>query len=110
MFNYFDFFYVKRKRKTLIQEFDDLDKRNISIKNQKLYVNKKDGFVGTGMKKEEYLFDCSDLDDVIVFTKEGLMKVIRVDSKVFIGKNIEKVLLFNEENKKLVYFRSSIGM
>ena len=93
----------ERKRKTLIQEFDDLDKRNISIKNQKLYVNKKDGFVGTGMKKEEYLFDCSDLDDVIVFTKEGLMKVIRVDSKVFIGKNIEKVLLFNEENKKLVY-------
>ena len=55
------------------------------------------------MKKEEYLFDCSDLDDVIVFTKEGLMKVIRVDSKVFIGKNIEKVLLFNKENKKLVY-------
>ena len=93
----------ERKRKTLIQEFDDLDKRNISIKNQKLYVNKKDGFVGTGMKKEEYLFDCSDLDDVIVFTKEGLMKVIRVDSKVFIGKNIEKVLLFNKENKKLVY-------
>ena len=93
----------ERKRKTLIQEFDDLDKRNISIKNQKLYVNKKDGFVGTGMKKEEYLFACSDLDDVIVFTKEGLMKVIRVDSKVFIGKNIEKVLLFNEENKKLVY-------
>ena len=93
----------ERKRKTLIQEFDDLDKRNISIKNQKLYVNKKDGFVGTGMKKEEYLFDCSDLDDVIVFTKEGLMKVIRVDSKVFIGKSIEKVLLFNEENKKLVY-------
>ena len=93
----------ERKRKTLIQEFDDLDKRDISIKNQKLYVNKKDGFVGTGMKKEEYLFDCSDLDDVIVFTKEGLMKVIRVDSKVFIGKSIEKVLLFNEENKKLVY-------
>ena len=93
----------ERKRKTIIQEFDDLDKRNISIKNQKLYVNKKDGFVGTGMKKEEYLFDCSDLDDVIVFTKEGLMKVIRVDSKVFIGKNIEKVLLFNKENKKLVY-------
>jgi len=93
----------ERKRKTIIQEFDDLDKKNISIKNQKLYVNKKDGFVGTGMKKEEYLFDCSDLDDVIVFTKEGLMKVIRVDSKVFIGKNIEKVLLFNKENKKLVY-------
>ena len=82
----------ERKRKTKVQEFDDVDKKDISIKNQKLYVNKKDGFIGTGMKKDDYLFDCSDLDDIIVFTNEGLMKVVRVDNKVFIGKNIEKVL------------------
>jgi len=92
-----------KKRKTKVQEFDDLDKKDISIKNQKLYVNKKDGFVGTSMKKEDYLFDCSDLDDIIVFTNEGLMKVVKVDSKVFIGKNIEKVMLFNDDSKKLIY-------
>ena len=94
---------AERKRKSKVQEFDDLDKKDISIKNQKLYVNKKDGFVGTSMKKDDYLFDCSDLDDVIVFTNEGLMKVVRVDSKVFIGKNIEKVMLFNDDSKKLIY-------
>ena len=93
----------ERKRKTKVQEFDDLDKKDISIKNKKLYVNKKDGFVGTTMKKDDYLFDCSDLDDVIIFTNEGLMKVVRVDSKVFIGKNIEKVMLFNDDSKKLIY-------
>ena len=93
----------ERKRKTKVQEFDDLDKKDISIKNKKLYVNKKDGFVGTTMKKDDYLFDCSDIDDVIVFTNEGLMKVVRVDSKVFIGKSIEKVLIFNDDIKKLIY-------
>ena len=93
----------ERKRKTKVQEFDDVDKKDISIKNQKLYVNKKDGFIGTGMKKDDYLFDCSDLDDIISFTNEGLMKVVRVDNKVFIGKNIEKVLLFNDDIKKLIY-------
>ena len=93
----------ERKRKTKVQEFDDFDKKDISIKNQKLYVNKKDGFIGTGMKKDDYLFDCSDLDDIIAFTNEGLMKVVRVDNKVFIGKNIEKVLLFNDDIKKLIY-------
>ena len=55
------------------------------------------------MKKDDYLFDCSDLDDIIAFTNEGLMKVVRVDNKVFIGKNIEKVLLFNDDIKKLIY-------
>ena len=93
----------ERKRKTKVQEFDDVDKKDISIKNQKLYVNKKDGFIGTGMKKDDYLFDCSDLDDIIVFTNEGLMKVVRVDNKLFIGKNIEKVVLFNDDIKKLIY-------
>ena len=93
----------ERKRKTKVQEFDDVDKKDISIKNQKLYVNKKDGFIGTGMKKDDYLFDCSDLDDIIAFTNVGLMKVVRVDNKVFIGKNIEKVLLFNDDIKKLIY-------
>lgn len=93
----------ERKRKTIIEEFDDLDKKKISIKNQKLYVNKDEGFIGTALKKDEFISDCSDLDDVIVFTKEGIMKVVKVDSKVFIGKDILHVSLFNSESKEKTY-------
>ena len=93
----------ERKRKTIIEEFDDLDKKKISIKNQKLYVNKDEGFIGTTLKKDEFISDCSDLDDVIVFTKEGIMKVVKVDSKVFIGKDILHVSLFNSESKEKTY-------
>ena len=80
-----------KKRKTIIEEFDDLDKKKISIKNQKLYVNREEGFVGTSMRKDELVCDCSDLDDIIIFTEDGVMKVIKVDSKVFVGKNIKRV-------------------
>jgi topoisomerase-4 subunit A len=93
----------ERKRKTVIEEFDDLDKKKISIKNQKLYVNKEEGFIGTSLKKDEFISDCSDLDDVIVFTKEGIMKVVKVDSKVFIGKDILHVSLFNSDIKEKTY-------
>ena len=92
-----------RKRKTVIEEFDDLDKKKISIKNQKLYVNKEEGFIGTSLKKDEFISDCSDLDDVIVFTKQGIMKVVKVDSKVFIGKDILHVSLFNSDIKEKTY-------
>ena len=81
----------EKKRKTLIEEFDDLDKKKISIKNQKLYVNREEGFVGTSMRKDELVCDCSDLDDIIIFTEDGIMKVIKVDSKVFVGKNIKHI-------------------
>lgn len=93
----------ERKRKTIIEEFDDLDKKKISIKNQKLYVNKEEGFIGTALKKDDFVSDCSDLDDVIVFTKEGIMKVVKVDSKVFVGKDILHASLFNSESKKKIY-------
>ena len=93
----------ERKRKTVIEEFDDLDKKKISIKNQKLYVNKEEGFIGTSLKKDEFISDCSDLDDVIVFTKQGIMKVVKVDSKVFIGKDILHVSLFNSDIKEKTY-------
>lgn len=92
-----------KKRKTLIEEFDDLDKKKISIKNQKLYVNREEGFVGTSMKKDELVCECSDLDDIIIFTEEGIMKVIKVDSKVFIGKNIKHISLFNSDSKNKIY-------
>ena len=93
----------ERKRKTVIEEFDDLDKKKISIKNQKLYVNKEEGFIGTSLKKDEFISDCSDLDDVIVFTKQGIMKVVKVDSKVFIGKDILHVSLFSSDIKEKTY-------
>ena len=92
-----------KKRKTLIEEFDDLDKKKISIKNQKLYVNREEGFVGTSMRKDELVCDCSDLDDIIIFTEDGIMKVIKVDSKVFVGKNIKNISLFNSDSKNKIY-------
>ena len=93
----------ERKRKTKIDEFNELDKKTISIKNYKLYVNKAEGFVGTSLKKDEFVCDCSDLDDVIVFTSDGIMKVVKVDSKVFVGKDIMHVSLFNLKSKEIVY-------
>jgi topoisomerase-4 subunit A len=93
----------ERKRKTKIEEFDDLDKKKISIKNQKLYVNKEEGFIGTSLKKDEFISDCSDLDDIIVFTKQGVMKVVKVDGKVFVGKDILHVSLFNSDIKEKTY-------
>ena len=92
-----------RKRKTKIDEFDELDKKTISIKNYKLYVNKAEGFVGTSLKKDEFVCDCSDLDDVIVFTSNGIMKVVKVDSKLFVGRDILHVSLFNSKSKETVY-------
>ncbi|MEK9756352.1 MAG: DNA gyrase/topoisomerase IV subunit A, partial [Bacteroidota bacterium] len=91
------------KRKTRINEFDEVDKKTISIKNHKLYVNKTEGFVGTSLKKDEFVCECSDLDDIIVFTDSGIMKVVKVDSKLFIGKNILHVSLFNSKSKEKVY-------
>ena len=93
----------ERKRMTKIDEFNELDKKTISIKNFKLYVNKAEGFVGTSLKKDEFVCDCSDLDDVIVFTSDGIMKVVKVDSKVFVGKDIMHVSLFNSKSKEIVY-------
>ena len=91
------------ERKTKIDEFDELDKKTISIKNYKLYVNKAEGFVGTSLKKDEFVCDCSDLDDIIVFTSDGIMKVVKVDSKLFVGRNILHVSLFNSKSKETLY-------
>jgi topoisomerase-4 subunit A len=94
---------LDKKRKTKINEFDEVDKKTISIKNHKLYVNKAEGFVGTSLKKDEFVCECSDLDDIIVFTDSGIMKVVKVDSKLFVGKNILHVSLFNSKSKEKVY-------
>ena len=92
-----------KERKTQIKEFGDVDASKVIIKNEKLYVDKKEGFVGTNMKKSEFLFECSDLDDIIIFTKDGKYIITKVSGKTFIGKNIIHVGIFNKKNKRHIY-------
>jgi topoisomerase-4 subunit A len=92
-----------RERQTEIRLFDDVDAAKVIIRNTKLYVNKEEGFVGTSLKRDEYVGDCSDIDDIIVFTKEGKMMVTKVDAKTFIGKNIMHVAVFKKKDKRTIY-------
>lgn len=92
-----------RERQTEIRLFDDVDATKVIIRNTKLYVNKEEGFVGTSLKRDEYVGDCSDIDDIIVFTKEGKMMVTKVDAKTFIGKNIMHVAVFKKKDKRTIY-------
>ncbi|MFI2743706.1 DNA gyrase/topoisomerase IV subunit A [Zhouia sp. PK063] len=94
---------VGRERKTEIRVFDDIEATKVVIRNTKLYVNREEGFVGTSLKKDEYVCDCSDIDDVIVFTKEGKMMVSKVDAKTFVGKNIIHVAVFKKKDKRTTY-------
>ncbi len=92
-----------KERKSEIRIFDDVDAKKVVVRNQKLFINKDEGFVGTSLKKDEYLCDCSDIDDIIVFTKEGKMQVVRVDSKVFVGKNIIHASIFKRNDSRTIY-------
>lgn len=92
-----------RERQTEIRVFDDVDATKVVIRNTKLYVNREEGFVGTSLKRDEYVCDCSDIDDIIVFTKEGKMMVTKVDAKTFIGKNIIHVAVFKKKDKRTIY-------
>ena len=92
-----------KERKTEIKVFDDVDVAKVVIRNTKLYVNRVEGFVGTGMRREEYVCDCSDIDDIIVFTKSGTMMVTKVDTKTFIGKNILHVAVFQKKDARTIY-------
>ncbi|MBP1840860.1 DNA gyrase/topoisomerase IV subunit A [Formosa algae] len=92
-----------RERKTEIRIFDDVDATKVIIRNTKLYVNRVEGFVGTSLKRDEYVGDCSDIDDIIVFTKDGKMIVTKVDSKTFIGKDIIHVAVFKKKDKRTIY-------
>jgi topoisomerase-4 subunit A len=92
-----------RDRKTEIRVFDDVDATKVVIRNTKLYVNRDEGFIGTSLRRDEYVCDCSDIDDIIVFTKEGKMMVTKVDSKTFIGKNIIHVAVFKKKDKRTIY-------
>ena len=94
---------IEKKRKSEIRIFDDVDAKKVVVRNQKLYINRDEGFIGTSLKKDEYLCDSSDIDDVIVFTKKGEMQVVRVDSKVFVGKDIIHAAIFKRNDTRTIY-------
>ena len=92
-----------RERKTEIRVFDDVDAKKVVIRNTKLYVNREEGFVGTSLRRDEYVTDCADIDDIIVFTEHGKMTVTKVESKTFIGKNIIHVAVFKKKDDRTIY-------
>jgi topoisomerase-4 subunit A len=92
-----------RERKTEIKLFDTIKLQQIAIANTKLYANREEGFIGTSLKKDELMFDCSDMDDIIVFTKRGIMKVVKVGDKVFIGKDIIHIAIFKKNDERTTY-------
>ncbi|MFM8591568.1 MAG: DNA gyrase/topoisomerase IV subunit A [Sphingomonadales bacterium] len=92
-----------RERRTEIKEFEIIEAKQVAIANTKLYVNREEGFIGTGLKKDELLFECSDLDDIIAFTKRGILKVVKVSEKSFIGKDILHVAIFQKNDERTTY-------
>lgn len=92
-----------RERKTEIRIFDDIEATKVVIRNTKLYVNRKEGFIGTSLRRDEYVGDCSDIDDIIVFTEDGKMMVTKVDAKTFVGKDIIHVAVFKRRDKRTIY-------
>ena len=92
-----------RERQSEIRVFDEIEATKVVIRNTKLYVNREEGFIGTSLKRDEYVTDCSDIDDIIVFTQKGEMMVTKVDSKVFVGKNIIHVAVFKKKDKRTIY-------
>ena len=93
----------EKQRKTEIRIFDDVDAKKVVVKNSKLYVNREEGFIGTSIRKDEFVEECSDIDDIIVFTEEGNMMVVKVGSKKFIGKNIMHVAVFKKKDNRTIY-------
>lgn len=92
-----------RERRTEIRPFEDIDATKVAIANTKLFVNRAEGFIGTSLKKDEFVRECSDIDDVIVFTKSGKMVVTKVDQKTYIGKNIIHIDVWKRGDKRTVY-------
>ena len=96
--------YAKGKsRKTEIKIFDDVDVKKVVVKNSKLYVNREEGFIGTSLRKDEFIEECSDIDDVIVFTEKGDMIVSRIQSKKFVAKHILFASVFKKKDSRTIY-------
>jgi topoisomerase-4 subunit A len=92
-----------RKRKTEIRVFDDVDAKKVVVKNSKLYVNREEGFIGSSIRRDEFVQDCSDIDDIIVFTEDGKMIVTKIDKKKFVSRNIIHIAVFKRKDKRTVY-------
>ena len=92
-----------RERQTELRSFDNIEATKVALRNTKLYVNREEGFIGTGLKKDEYVTDCSDIDDVIVFLRDGSMMICKVDEKKFVGKDIIHVAIFDKSDKRTIY-------
>ncbi|MDC8099783.1 DNA gyrase/topoisomerase IV subunit A [Chryseobacterium rhizosphaerae] len=92
-----------KQRKTELRIFDTIDATKVAVANEKFYANFEEGFIGTSLKKDQYMFDCSDIDDIITFRKDGSMKVVKVEAKTFIGKDILHVAIWKKNDKRTVY-------
>lgn len=92
-----------KERKTEIRPFETIEANIVAIANTKFYVNKKEGFIGTGLKKDEFVFECSDLDNIIVFKKDGTMQVTKVADKTFVGKDIIHLDIWNKGDDRTTY-------
>ena len=90
-------------RLTEIRNFDTIEATKVVEANEKLYINRQEGFIGTGLKKDEFVCNCSDIDDIIIFYKDGLYKVVKVADKIFVGKNIIHVQVFKKNDKRTIY-------
>ena len=92
-----------KERKTELKEFDTIQVKQVASANTKLYINRSEGFIGTSLKKDEFLCDCTDYDDIIAFTKGGTMKVVKVSDKIFIGKDILHAAVFQKNDERTTY-------
>ncbi len=92
-----------RERKTELRAFDDIVASKVVMRNSKLYVNREEGFIGTSLRRDEFVSDCSDIDDIIVFRKDGKMMITKVDAKTFVGKDVIHVAVFKKGDKRTVY-------
>ena len=103
------FTFIKNKygkdhpRRTEIRSFDTIDSAKVVEANQKLYINRQEGFIGTGLKKDEFVCNCSDIDDIILFYKTGKYKIIKVADKIFVGKGIIWLQVFKRNDKRTIY-------
>lgn len=99
-------------RRTVIRNFDNIEAANVAEANERLYINREDGFIGTGLKKDEFICNCSSLDDIIIFYKDGRYKVVRVQDKISIGKNVLYVNVFKRNDTRTIYnviYRNGAG-
>ena len=92
-----------RERRTEIRNFENIQANMVAATNEKLYVNRVEGFIGTGLKKDEYVCECSDIDDIVVFRRNGLFKVVKVGEKVFVGEDIVYVGVFKRNDERTIY-------